>query len=331
MNKQIENFSCKQVFVTGAGGFIGSHLTEALLKNGARVRALAHYNSRTDAGWLKNCKHPNLEIHFGDVRDQNQMQKLLNNCDTVFHLAALIGIPYSYEAAQSYVDTNVTGTLNLLQAAAINRVARIILTSTSEVYGTAVEVPMSEKHPLQAQSPYAASKISADMLGLSFARSFSLPVTIVRPFNTFGPRQSMRAVIPTIAVQALKSDVVRLGNLTPIRDFNYVEDTVSGFIAAATAGKPGTVYNLSTGNGISIEETAKKIIDICGNRARLENQAERTRPQGSEVERLIGDSSLARHELGWSPRYCFDEGLTRTIDWVKENLDHFPEVEGYVR
>ncbi|MEW6712194.1 MAG: GDP-mannose 4,6-dehydratase, partial [Candidatus Riflebacteria bacterium] len=229
------------------------------------------------------------------------------------------------------VDTNVTGTLNVLQAAAINRVARIILTSTSEVYGTAVEVPMSEKHPLQAQSPYAASKISADMLGLSFARSFSLPITIVRPFNTFGPRQSMRAVIPTIAVQALKSDVVRLGNLTPIRDFNYVADTVGGFIAAAAAGQPGTVYNLSTGNGISIEETAKKIIGICGNRARLENQSERVRPQGSEVERLIGDSSLARRELGWLPRCSFEDGLTRTIDWVKENLDHFPEVEGYVR
>ncbi|MFZ5950876.1 MAG: SDR family NAD(P)-dependent oxidoreductase [Candidatus Rifleibacteriota bacterium] len=325
------SFSANCAFVTGAGGFIGSHLTEALLSHGVKVKALVHYNSRADSGWLRSCEHPNLEIHFGDVRDQNQMNRLIADCDTVFHLAALIGIPYSYEAAQSYVDTNVTGTLNILLAAALNRVNRIILTSTSEVYGTAIEVPMSEKHPLQAQSPYAASKISADMLGLSFARSFSMPVTIVRPFNTFGPRQSMRAVIPTIAVQALKSDVVRLGNLTPIRDFNYVEDTVSGFIAAAASGRPGAVYNLSTGNGISIEETAKKIIGICGNRARLENQSERARPQDSEVERLIGDSSFARRELGWSPRSSFDQGLAHTIDWVKENLDQFPEVEGYVR
>ena len=335
MNKTSDNFfqiAQKNVAITGAGGFIGSHLTEALLQKGANVKALVRYNSKSDAGWLKHIEHKNLQLCFGDVTDAAMMNEFLGDVDCVFHLAALIGIPYSYHAPQSYINSNVSGTLNILQAAANNKLSRIILTSTSEVYGTAQFTPMPETHPLQAQSPYSASKIAADMLGISFARSFGLPVTLVRPFNTFGPRQSMRAVIPTIIVQALTGKSIQLGNLTPVRDFNFVADTASGFIAAAERGKTGgDVYNLATGNGISIEETAKLVLRLCNSSAKLVNQSERTRKKGSEVEKLIGDATLAGNELGWKPEHSFENGLQKTIEWIEQNLDKFPESDLYVK
>lgn len=330
----IENFTLngKTVAVTGAGGFIGSHLTEELLKRGIKVRALVHYNSRSDAAWLSDNNDDGLEKVFGDIRDKSLMENFLAGTSCVFHLAALIGIPYSYAAPQSYVDTNVSGTLNLLEAAAKNKLKKIILTSTSEVYGTALTTPMSESHPLQAQSPYSASKIAADMLGMSFARSFGLPVVLVRPFNTFGPRQSMRAVIPTIIVQALTSNEINLGNLTPIRDFNFVADTAKGFIAAAENGnKFAEVYNLATGNGISIKDTVEAILKITGSKARLVISDDRLRPAGSEVEKLIGDFSKAKAELGWEPAVSFHHALEQTIAWVKANLHKFPQTRSYIK
>lgn len=334
MNMSIKNLSLegKLVAVTGAGGFIGSHLTEALLKRGARVKALLHYNSRANAGWLSELKHPGLELVFGDIRDKSLIDGFLVDTSIVFHLAALIGIPYSYVAPQSYVDTNVSGTLNILEAARKHGLERVLLTSTSEVYGTAITTPMSEQHPLQAQSPYSASKISADMLGMSFARSFELPVTIVRPFNTFGPRQSMRAVIPTIIVQALTSEQISLGNIAPVRDFNFVEDTANGFIAAAEYGKgKADIYNLATGKGLSIKETVEKILKITGSKAKLAMSPDRLRRDGSEVETLIGDAGKAKTELNWQPSFNFDTALKKTIEWVKVNLDKFPETGSFVK
>lgn len=330
MNEQNFALADRQVLVTGAGGFIGSHLTEALLETGARVRALVHYNSRRHAGWLSCLSHKNLEITFADVRDRSLVERSCTGCSAVFHLAALIGIPYSYTAAQSYIDTNLQGTLNILEAALSQQVERIVLTSTSEVYGTARFTPMNESHPLQAQSPYAASKIAADMLGLSYSASFKLPVVLVRPFNTFGPRQSMRAVIPTIIVQALRAKQVQLGNLAPIRDFNFVKDTAAGFIAAAENGCSGEVYNLATGYGNSIKSTAEEIIRLTGTKAELICSQNRVRPQGSEVEELIGDASKAMNELNWRPHHNFSAALKQTIDWISANLDLFPETEKYV-
>jgi dTDP-glucose 4,6-dehydratase len=334
MNMNIDNFNVKDklIAVTGAAGFIGSHLTEALLERGARVKALARYNSRSDAGWLSGNQHKNLQIVFGDVRDRSLIDKFLAGCDAVFHLAALIGIPYSYSAPQSYIDTNVIGTLNILECAANHKLKRIVLTSTSEVYGTALTTPMNESHPLQAQSPYSASKISSDMLGMSYARSFGLPVIIVRPFNTYGPRQSMRAVIPTIVVQALTSKQIKLGNLTPVRDFNFVEDTANGFIAAAENGTPDArPYNLATGNGFSIKHTAETIMRLTGSKAELFSSNDRFRPDNSEVERLIGDSNRAQNELGWQPGFTFEQGLEKTVSWIEANLDKFPETQAQVK
>lgn len=319
--------------VTGSAGFIGSHLTEALLKKGCKVKALVKYNSRSDIGFLSEIENDkNLEIVFGDVRDPFAVEGLVSDCDAVFHLAALIGIPYSYIAPQSYVETNVTGTLNILEAAKKHKIKKVVVTSTSEVYGTALHTPMSETHPLQAQSPYSASKISADMMATAYSKSFSLPVSIVRPFNTFGPRQSMRAVIPTIINQALKGDIVNLGDVSTVRDFNYIDNTILGFIAAMERGKStAEVYNISSGTGITIQNTANKIFEIIGKDVEIRTVSERIRPKKSEVLNLIGDSSKARTELDWKPTISFENGLIKTIEWVKNNLAKFPNSNKYVR
>jgi dTDP-glucose 4,6-dehydratase len=322
------------IVVTGAAGFIGSHLTEALLKKQAKVRALVKYNSRSDAGFLSEnaINNPNLELIFGDVRDPFAVNKLLEGATSVYHLAALIGIPYSYTAPQSYVDTNINGTLNILEAAKTNNLEHVILTSTSEVYGTALHTPMSETHPLQAQSPYSASKISADMLGYSYAKSFALPLTIIRPFNTFGPRQSMRAVIPTIIVQALTGDTVKLGDTTPVRDFNFVSNTVEGFLAANNdKQKNAEAFNICSGEGISIGDTAKLIGKILGKDLKIECDQTRVRPQNSEVRKLIGDSTKARTDLSWQPTTSFEDGLRQTISWVKENLSLYSNTQRYTK
>ncbi len=321
----------KKVVVTGAAGFIGSHLTEMLLENNAHVTALVHYNSNSQIGWLKEIRqHPNLNIVAGDVRDPFQMSKLLANAEIVFHLAALIGIPYSYKAPQSYLETNIQGTLNLLEAAKLNGVGKLIVTSTSEVYGTAITVPIDEKHPLQAQSPYSATKIAADMLAKSYAASFNLPVTIVRPFNTFGPRQSLRAVIPAIILQAMRGNVISLGDLAPVRDFNYVTDTASGFIAAAIHGRnDASIYNLATGIAHSIGDTAALIGQIMGLTLEIRHENERTRPPDSEVMKLLGDSQKAAAEIKWIPEHSFKQGLEKTINWLKSNAHTYDDPQKF--
>ncbi len=308
----------KPVVVTGADGFIGSHLTEALLARGYRVRALAQYNSFNNWGWLEGISHPALEIVCGDVRDPNFCREISRGAGTVFHLAALIAIPYSYVAPDSYVDTNIKGTLNMLQAARDEGVERIIVTSTSEVYGTAMYVPIDEKHPRQPQSPYSATKIGADALAMSFYNAFGLPVVIARPFNTYGPRQSARAIIPTIISQiAAGADEIKVGDLSPTRDFNFVLDTAEGFIALAEAeGIEGREINIATGTEVSMEETLRTIARLMGKPdTRYVVDPERLRPAKSEVNRLCGDASLIRSLTGWRPRYSLDEGLSKTIEW----------------
>ncbi len=329
MNKT--SINGKSVAVTGAAGFIGSHLTGQLLEAGARVRALVRYNSRSDTGWLKELQqHPNLQIVSGDIRDPFQVRSFLEGVDTVFHLAALIAIPFSYQAPQSYVETNITGTLNLLEAAKTHKLRQVVLTSTSEVYGTARRVPIDEDHPLQPQSPYSASKIAADMMGRAYASSFELPVVIVRPFNTYGPRQSMRAVIPTIITQALDGNQVRLGDLRPIRDFNFVTDTAAGFIAAAGRDNcRGEIFNLATGNGVSIGETVALIGRLLGKEIEIVEEENRLRPPDSEVMRLIGNAGKAGQMLGWQPRYSLEEGLRQTIEWLKNNRDEYQQSRKY--
>lgn len=325
------SFSGRKVVVTGAGGFIGSHLTEALLAQNARVTALVRYNSRSDIGWLAEAvANPNLTIVSGDIRDPFQVNRLLEDTDTVFHLAALIGIPFSYTAPQSYIETNITGTVNVLESARRHGIRRTILTSTSEVYGTAIRVPIDEDHPLQAQSPYSASKIAADMLGKSYACSFGLPVTIVRPFNTFGPRQSLRAVIPTIIAQALNGRRIKLGDTRPERDFNFVADTVAGFIAAAAEGSPDAeIYNLATGKAHTIGETAAAIAGLFGSDIEIEHDEQRDRPADSEVMRLLGSADKARKQLNWQPQVSFSEGLSRTIAWVEKNLASYGDTRNF--
>ncbi len=319
-------FSDRMVAVTGAGGFIGSHLVELLLSKGARVKALTRYNSRSDQGWLRDVTHPALTIIHGDIRDPFMVDSLVSGCDTVFHLAALIGIPFSYTAPQSYIETNVNGTLNILEAAKRHKTRLTVLTSTSEVYGTAIHVPIDENHPLQPQSPYSASKISADMLGRSYNCAFGLPVTIVRPFNTFGPRQSLRAVIPTIIAQALQGKRIMLGDTRPVRDFNYVTDTAAGFTAAAAmAPGHGEVFNLATGNSYTIGETAGLIAGLIGTDIEIIHEEARDRPADSEVMRLIGNASRAKCELEWQPRYSFKNGLIETIAWIRQNLADYAD------
>jgi NAD dependent epimerase/dehydratase len=318
------DWSKKRVLITGAGGFIGSHLTERLVELGAETHAFVRYNSLGSWGWLDQSPLKNeFQVTLGDIRDQDILSRALTNVDVVFHLAALIAIPYSYHAPLSYVRTNVEGTLNVLQAA--QRTGSLVVhTSTSEVYGTARQVPISESHPLQGQSPYSASKIGADKIAESFYLSFGLPVVTVRPFNTFGPRQSARAVIPTIVTQALTESEIRLGNLAPTRDLNYVSDTVAGFIKAAETPKAvGEVINLGSETEISIGELASLILQLLGKDMPIVAESARVRPDNSEVERLCADSSKARMLLDWSPRYSLAEGLKQTIEWIEQNNERY--------
>lgn len=310
----------KKVLVTGADGFIGSHLTQALLDEGCEVRALCLYNSFGTLGWLEGLSHPNLETVLGDVRDPDLCREICRGVDTVFHLAALIAIPYSYIAPDSYVDTNIRGTLNMLQGAKAAGVDRIIVTSTSEVYGTALTVPITESHPRQPQSPYSATKIGADALALSFHAAFELPVVLARPFNTYGPRQSARAIIPTIITQiASGRREIKVGDLTPTRDFNYVTDTAAGFIALAKAnGVEGREINIATGTEVTMQQTLETIADLMGADVTWVTDPDRIRPSASEVRRLCGDSTLMRQLTGWSPRYNLREGLAKTIEWFTD-------------
>ena len=315
----------KKVLVTGAGGFIGSHLTERLVELGARTRAFVHYNSMGTWGWLDHSPlKAEIEVIAGDITDRDSVRKAVQGVDVVFHLAALIGIPYSYHAPVSYVRTNVEGTLNVLQAALEANVERVVHTSTSEVYGTAQYVPIDEQHPLQGQSPYSATKIGADKLAEAFYCSFGLPVVTLRPFNTYGPRQSARAVIPTIIAQYMVGDVVRLGNLHPTRDLSYVADTVEGFICAANSSKAiGQVVNVGSGQEISIGDLAHKIAALMGKSVKIKSEKERGRPEKSEVERLCASNDRARELLGWKPRYSLDEGLRLTIEWIGEHFEYY--------
>lgn len=305
------------MLVTGADGFIGSHLTEALLNRGFRVRALAQYNSFNFWGHLEGMDYPGLEIVTGDVRDPDFCRSICRGVDTVFHLAALIAIPYSYVAPDSYVDTNIKGTLNICQASRDEKVRRLLVTSTSEVYGTALYVPIDEKHPRQPQSPYSATKIGADALALSFYNAFNLPVSIVRPFNTYGPRQSARAFIPTVITQiASGASEIKVGDLRPSRDFNYVSDTVAGFLAIADCDEAiGREINIATGSDVSMEQTLRLIADIMQSDVEFTVDPERIRPEKSEVMRLQGDSSLLRTLTSWRPQVTLREGLARTVEW----------------
>lgn len=311
-----------KILVTGAAGFIGSHLTEELVKQGHQVKAFVRYNSRNDWGWLQTLPClADVEIQAGDIRDYDSVKNAVQGIDVIFHLAALIGIPYSYTSPLAYIKTNIEGTYNILQSAREEGVSRVVHTSTSEVYGTARFVPITEDHPLHGQSPYAATKIAADQLAMSFYYSFGTPVTIIRPFNTFGPRQSARAVIPTIITQIASGQrKIKLGALYPTRDFNYVKDTVRGFIAALESEKSvGEVINIGSNYEISIGETASLIGDVMGADIEIETEQKRMRPAQSEVERLWADNSKAKRLLGWEPLYAgrdgFKKGLTETVRW----------------
>ncbi len=319
------NWNGKKVLVTGAGGFIGSHLTEHLLEAGANVRSLVHYNALGSRGWLDNSPvQEHIEIIAGDVRDRDSMRQAIKDREIIFHLAALIAIPYSYHAPGSYIHTNIEGTLNILQAARDADIERVIHTSTSEVYGTAQYVPIDESHPLQGQSPYSASKIGADKIAEAFHLSFDLPVVTVRPFNTFGPRQSARAVIPTIITQCLTGQNIRLGNLSPTRDLNYVANTVDGFLSAASTPEAvGKTINLGSGREISIGDLAQLITKLIGGSITIKSDDQRIRPEKSEVERLLADNSLARKLLNWEPSISLEDGLRHTIEWVQEHIERY--------
>jgi dTDP-glucose 4,6-dehydratase len=319
-----------KILITGADGFIGSHLVEALVRSGHDVRAFVLYNSFNSWGWLDHCGPDvkgRFEVFAGDVRDPNGVRAAMKGCDTVLHLAALIAIPYSYHSPDTYVDTNVKGTLNVVQAARDLGVNKVVHTSTSEVYGTARFVPITEEHPLQGQSPYSASKIGADQIAMSFYTSFSLPVLTVRPFNTYGPRQSARAVIPTIITQIANGKrQIKLGAVRPTRDFNYVADTVSGFIAALKSDKGiGEVINLGSNYEISVGDTALAIADVMGVKTEILTDEQRLRPEKSEVERLWASNDKARELLGWQPSYGgldgFRRGLTETVAWFSDPVN----------
>ena len=320
----------KKVLITGADGFIGSHLTEALLKEADSVKAFVYYNSFNKWGWIDSFEpaiQKEVEIFSGDIRDAHGVKKAMEKCDVVFHLAALIAIPYSYYSPESYIETNVKGTLNVLQAARELSIEKILITSTSEIYGTALYTPIDEKHPKQAQSPYSATKIGADAISESFYRSFNLPVTIVRPFNTYGPRQSARAVIPNIITQLLNDKKeIKLGALHPTRDLVFVKDTVNGFIEIAKSDALiGEEVNIATGKEISIGALAEKIISILDVSASIVTEQQRIRPGKSEVEQLLGSNEKILQHTGWKQQYSIEEGLKQTIEWFgkKENLAHY--------
>ena len=319
------NWSRSKVLVTGAGGFIGSHLTERLVESGAKTRALVRYTSSGRRGWIETSSRlADIEVMTGDIRDRDSMRKAFKDIDVVFHLAALIAIPYSYDAPQSYVDANIQGTLNVLELARDNDLKRVVHTSTSEVYGSAQYVPIDEKHPLVGQSPYSASKIGADKIAMSYYLSFGLPVVTVRPFNTYGPRQSTRAVIPTIITQALAGRDIKLGSMLPTRDFNFVADTVDGFIALARSDEAvGKVCNIGSGREITIGELAKLICELCGSKANVSQEAHRLRPVNSEVERLLCDMELASRLTNFRPKVGLEEGLERTISWFRDNMGRY--------
>lgn len=318
----------RKVLVTGADGFIGSHLVEELIRDGYSVRAFVYYNSFNTWGWLDTFPKElldKIEVFPGDVRDPNAVREAMKGMDAVCHLAALIAIPYSYYAPDAYVDTNIKGTLNILQAARDLNLEKVLVTSTSEVYGTAKYVPIDENHPFQGQSPYSATKIGADRLAESFYRSFDLPVSIVRPFNTFGPRQSARAVIPTIITQLLAGRAeIKLGSLHPTRDFNYVKDTVRGFIEILKSDKTvGQEINIATQKEISIKELALELIRQINPNAKIICENERLRPDKSEVERLLGSNRKIMELTDWKPRYTFEQGIAETIEFLKKNMDQY--------
>ena len=325
------NLSKKSVLVTGAGGFIGSHLTEHLVDIGANVRAFVRYNSRNDWSMLELLareKLDKIEVIMGDLKDADAVRHATKEVDIIFHLGALIAIPYSYFHPRETIETNILGTLNILTATKENSIEKLIHTSTSEVYGTAKYVPIDENHPLQGQSPYSASKIGADKIAESFYHSFDLPVAIIRPFNTFGPGQSARAVIPTIITQALTKEKIFLGSLHPTRDYTYVKDVVEGFIKVTESPKSiGEVINIGSNFEISIRDLANKIISLAGKNAEIITDIVRVRPQDSEVERLWCDNTKAKRLLGWEPNISLDEGLKRTIEWISKHIDLYkPEL-----
>ncbi len=320
------DWSGRRVLVTGAGGFIGSQLAERLVSLGAEVRGFFRYTSSGDLGWIGQASD---EIRsaiapvLGDLRDTDAVQRAVSGREVVFHLGALIGIPYSYVHPRETLDTNVTGTFNVVTAARDHDVSLVVHTSTSETYGTANYVPIDEDHPLQAQSPYSATKIAADKLADSFHHSFGLPLTTVRPFNTYGPRQSPRAVIPTIASQALRGTTVTLGHLAPTRDFTYVSDTVDGFIRAAATAAVGRTFNLGSGQEISVGAIVELVGEVLGKELRVEHDARRDRPDSSEVDRLVSNNTRAREELGWEPQVSLVDGLRRTVEWIAANPERF--------
>ena len=320
----------EKILVTGADGFIGSHLTEELVRRGKKVRAFVLYNSFNSWGWLDQSDpkiKEDLEIFAGDIRDPHGVKKAMKGCNLVFHLAALIAIPYSYHSPITYVDTNVKGTLNVVQAARELDITKVVHTSTSEVYGTAKFVPITEDHPLQAQSPYSASKIGADQIALSFFKSFNTPVSIIRPFNTYGPRQSARAVIPTVITQITSGQkIIRLGNCRPTRDFNYINDSVRGFIAIAESERSiGEVINIGSNFEISIGEAVDMIAEVMEADVKIETMSDRIRPDNSEVERLWADNSKAKNLIGWEPEYGgksgFRRGLVETVEWFSDPVN----------
>ena len=317
----------KEVLITGAGGFIGSHLVDRLVNLGADVTAFVHYNGKNDWGMLEETysdKNEKISVILGDITDSFAVDEAISGKDYIFHLAALIGIPYSYVAPESYVSTNIIGTLNVMQACRNHDIERVIHTSTSEAYGTAIYTPIDEKHPLQGQSPYSATKIGADKIAESYFCSFELPVSTIRPFNTFGPRQSARAVIPTIISQALKSDTVALGSLTPVRDMNFVYDTVNGFVKMAESEKSiGMTINVGSGRGVTIGKIAEIILEKVNPGSKIICSQTRVRPDKSEVLELICDNSLAKEYLGWVPEYTLEKGLDITIEWMKKHLESY--------
>ncbi|HWQ82618.1 MAG TPA: GDP-mannose 4,6-dehydratase [Ignavibacteria bacterium] len=314
-----------KVLVTGAGGFIGSALTESLVRNGYDVKAFVRYNSANSRGWLENSEFRNeIEIISGDIRDYDSVYKAMSGCGSVFHLAALIGIPYSYVSPLAYIKTNIEGTYNVLESSKNLNLENIIITSTSETYGTAKYVPINENHPLLGQSPYSASKIAADNLALSYYLSFGTPVKVVRPFNTYGPRQSARAVIPSVIIQALKGGKLKIGNTAPTRDFTFVEDTVSGFISIFTSGKlTGEVTNIGSNFEISVRDLIAEISSLLNVELTADTDNQRIRPEKSEVERLWCDNTKIIENTDWRPRVGFREGLKKTIAWLKENTGFY--------